>query len=107
MEALLALKSWMISTLPAAIGSAISLYIGKDKTSKMRKAEVLCVFVFGVALAHYFGGATIEYNNIDPNTLTADSIKVSIAVVGMGVLTNIMIQLPIAVEALRKKWIGE
>lgn len=107
MEALIALKSWIVSTIPAAIGSAISLYIGKDKTSKMRKAEIICVFFFGVALAHYFGGATIEYNDIDPQTLTADSIKVAIAVVGMGVLTNVMIQLPIAVEALRKKWIGE
>lgn len=107
MEALIALKAWLGATIPAAIGSALSLYVSKEKTASMSKLELMCVFMFGIALAHYLGGAAIEYSQLNEHGLIADAIKLTVGVLGMATLTNIMTQLPLAVEALRKKWIGE
>lgn len=107
MEALIALKAWIGASIPAAIGSALSIYVSKEKTSSMTKFELLCVFMFGIALAHYLGGAAIEYSKIDAHGLIADAIKLTVGLLGMATLTNIMIQLPLAIAAMRKKWIGE
>lgn len=107
MESLIALKAWLSATIPAAIGSALSLYVSKDKTSAMGKIEIFCVFLFGVALAHYLGGAAIEYSKLDAHGLIADAIKLTVGLLGMATLTNVMIQLPLAVEGLRKKWTGQ
>ena len=107
MEALLAIKAWIGATIPAAIGSALSIYVSKEKTATMTKLELFCVFMFGIALAHYLGGAAIEYSRIDAHGLIADAIKLTVGLLGMATLTNVMIQLPLAIAALRKKWIGE
>lgn len=92
--------------IPAAIGSLLSLYVSKEKTAAMQRWELFAVFMFGISLAHYLGGAAIEYSNIPPHGLISDAIKLTIGLLGMAVLTNVMTQLPYAVEALRKKWIG-
>jgi len=108
MEALLAkLSGWIGATLPAAIGSALSLYVSKEKTALMTRFELFIVFLFGIALAHYLGGAAIEYSNIKPNSIIADAIKLTVGLMGMATLTNIMAQLPLAIAAVRKKWLGE
>lgn len=106
MEALLAIKGWLISTIPAVIGSLLSLYVSKEKTASMKTWEVYFVFVTGISLAHYLGGAAIEYSHIDPHSFVADAIKLTVATLGMGTITNIFAQLPLAIEGLRKKWTG-
>jgi len=105
-EALLAIKGWIGAAIPAAIGSLLSLYVSKDKTANMKRWELFLVFCFGIALAHYLGGAAIEYSKIDPHSLTADSIKITVATFGMAIITNVFTQLPLAIEGLRKKWTG-
>lgn len=107
MEYLVAIKTWLSGLFPAAIGSALSLYIGKDKNSNMGKVELFAVFLFGIFIAHYLGGAGIEYSKIDHHSLTADAIKLTTGLIGMAVLTNLMVQIPLAFEAARKKWLGE
>ena len=107
MEALLAFKAWIGATIPAAIGSALSLYVSKDKTQTMSRVELVSVFMFGIALAHYLGGAAIEYSKLDPHGLIADAIKLTVGLLGMATLTNVMAQLPLAIAGLRKKWTGE
>jgi len=104
MEALIALKGWIGATIPAAIGSLLSLYVSKEKTAAMKRWELFFVFISGIALAHYLGGAAIEYSKIDPHGLIADAIKLTIGLLGMATITNIMTQIPLAVEGLRKKW---
>lgn len=107
MEFIVAIKTWASSSIPAAIGSLLALYVGREKNAKMTRIELFAVFIFGVALAHYLGGAAIEYTKIDHISLTADAIKLTVGLLGMAVLTNIFDQVPIAITALRKKWMGE
>ena len=64
------------------------------------------MFCFGIALAHYLGGAAIEYSKIDAHSITSDAIKLTIGLLGMATITNIFAQLPLAIEGLRKKWTG-
>lgn len=106
MEFLIALKGWIGASIPAAIGSLLSLYVGREKTANMKRWELFLVFCFGIALAHYLGGAAIEYSVINPHSLTADAIKLTIGLLGMATITNIFAQLPLAIEGLRKKWTG-
>ena len=108
MEALIAkLTGWIGAAIPAAIGSALSLYVSKDKTALMTRVELFVVFMFGIALAHYLGGAAIEYSNIKTDSIIADAIKLTVGLLGMSTLTNVMAQLPLAIAGLRKKWTGE
>lgn len=99
--------AWLWTVIPAAIGSALSLYLGKEKTALMTRIELLAVFAFGISIAHYLGGAAIEYSNINKLTIIADAIKFTVGLIGMATLTNVLVQIPLAVTAIRKKWLGE
>lgn len=107
MEGFIAFKAWLGATIPAAIGSLLALYVGREKTSAMKRSELFFVFISGIALAHYLGGAAIEYSKIDPHSLIADSIKLTIGLLGMATITNVSAQIPLAIEGLRKKWTGQ
>jgi hypothetical protein len=107
MEYIVTIKAWVSGIIPAAIGSLLSLFMSKEKAASMRKWELLAVFCFGVSLAHYLGGGVIEYNKIDPHGLVSDAIKFTIGMLGMASLASIMAQIPLIVEGLRKKFIGE
>ena len=108
MEAIMAKITALLSgIIPAAIGSALSLYVGKDKNKAMGRVELFIVFLFGIFLAHYIGGFAIEYSDIDHASISADAIKLTTGLIGMAVVTNLMVQIPLAFEAARKKWLGE
>ena len=92
--------------IPAAIGSALSLYVSREKTATMRNVELFFVFFAGILLAHYVGGAAIEYSNISQSSMIADTIKLTIGLIGMAFITNLVIQIPLAIESARKKWLG-
>ena len=106
MESLVVIKGWIAAHVPAAIGSGISLYVSREKTSAMTKIEMFGVFFAGIAIAHYIGGGTIEYFDINTESLTADAIKMTVGLVGMGLATNLVIQIPQILTAIRQKWIG-
>ena len=107
MEALVAIKGWIGASIPAAIGSLLSLYVSKEKTAAMKRWELFFVFLSGIALAHYLGGAAIAYSKINEHGIIADAIKLTIGLLGMATITNIFAQLPLAIEGLRKKWTGQ
>lgn len=108
MEVLFAkFSGWISATIPAAIGSLLSIFMNRDKAENMKKWELAAIFCFGIALAHYLGGAAVEYYHIDPHGLISDGIKFTIGLLGMASLASIMVQIPLAVEGLRKKFIGE
>lgn len=95
------------SLASAAIGSALSIYLQREKAEKMGKVEIALVFIFGVSIAHYLGGAAIEYWTVNPLSLVADAIKFTIGLFGMGMLSQAMIQIPDIVKAARKRFIGD
>ena len=97
---------WIISLVPAAIGSGLSLFLGKD-TKQLSYFVILSTFLFGIGLAHLLGGAAIEYWHIDPLSYIASSIQVSIGFMGMAILAELKLQLPVMISAIRKKFIGE
>ena len=101
------LGGWLSALFPAAIGSALSIFLGAEKMQQLSTFTKMCTFMFGVVLGHQVGGAAIEYWHIAPLSLTASSIQISVGFIGMAALAEAKIQLPIAITALRKKWLGE
>lgn len=99
------LTGWLGAIFPAALGSALAIYM--DKANKLTKLEIVCTWVFGANIAYILGGAAIEYWSIVPNSLIACSIQFTVGLMGMATLAQIMLQLPLIVSALRKKFIGE
>ena len=50
---------------PAAIGSALSIFMGAEKIKQLSAFTRLCTFAFGVILGHQIGGAArIEYRSV-------------------------------------------
>ncbi len=98
--------AWFWTLLPAAIGSALSLFLGKEKTESMKKTELVLTFLFGIAIAHWLGGAAIELSNLQKVTIIADAIKFTAGLIGMATLTNLLSQIPKIADALRRKYIG-
>jgi len=106
MEGILAkFSAWFWSIIPAAIGSALSLYFGKDKTLLMSRIELSMVFIFGISIAHYLGGAAVAYWAVQ-TSIIADAIKFTTGLIGMAALSHVLIQVPLVVTALRKKYFG-
>jgi hypothetical protein len=106
MEAFLTkLGAWFWSFIPAALGSALSLYFGKEKTLLMSRVELSMVFIFGISIAHYLGGSVIEYSGIHISII-ADAIKFTTGLIGMATLSHVLVQIPLAVTALRRKYLG-
>lgn len=106
MESLLVIKGWVLTHVPAFLGAGISLLVNKDKIKGMSNIEIYGIFFTGIILAHYIGGAIIEYYKIDPYSLTSDAITVTISAIGWSLLTVLISQLPAMFEAIRKKWFG-
>jgi K+-sensing histidine kinase KdpD len=97
------LSAWFWTIVPAAIGSALSLYLGKEKTALMTKLELLLVFLFGISIAHFLGGAAIAYLAVTVSIIS-DAIKFTVGLVGMAILSHVLEQSPLVVTALRKKY---
>lgn len=98
---------WLLSLIPAAIGSALSIFLGKEKMQGFSRFEIFCTFVFGVCLAHLLGGAAIEHWRINPLSFIASSIQVGIGFMGMAILAEAKLQVPLAITAIRRKLLGE
>jgi hypothetical protein len=104
---LIKVGGWLSALFPAAIGSALSIFLGADKMQQLSNFTKFTTFMFGVVLGHHVGGAAIEYWQINALSLTASSIQISVGFMGMAALAEAKIQIPIAITALRKKWLGE
>jgi hypothetical protein len=89
------IMAFMNALLPPAVGSAVSIYIGREKALLMSKLELFIVFVLGICIAHYMGGATARYFDIDieKNSLIVDAIKLTIGIYGMAIFTEFMAHL--------------
>jgi len=78
-----------ITSIASAIfGSALSLYFQKNKITNMKKLEITFVFISGVYLGHMAGSSIIEYWNISHESFIGDLIKFTVALFGMGILSQ-------------------
>jgi hypothetical protein len=87
--------------LPAIIGSFIAALMGNAKT----KLERVGYFFVGVATAHYGGGLLIDWYPFTSD-LAQDGVKFSIGVIGMGIVQQVLQQIPVVARSLRLKFIG-
>lgn len=89
-----------------AFGSLMALYFNRAQVKDMGNIERVFIFLCGVGIAHFLGGAAIEWWKIDPLSFIADALKFTIGLFGMSGLAQAFIQVPKAVDILRKKYIG-
>lgn len=101
------IAKYLSSILPSAIGSAIAIYINRKKLQDRPSYEWICSFFGGTYLGHSFGGGAIEYWSINYNSYSADSIKITVAIFSMAIITEVFIQLPDWLSAARQKWLGK
>lgn len=101
--ALAGILKWIAGIVPSAIGSALSLKFSGCRGSIL---EILIMFVAGLCLSYYLGGATIEYFNIQHPSFVADAVKLTWGLFGMGVVNQLYIQIPEIFSALRRKFAG-
>lgn len=91
-----AVLKWLF---PAALGSAIAVFIGERSTP----GKSMIMFVGGSSVASIFGGGIIEHWNIPIGMIQA-SIYLACGLWGMGVIIQIYQQLPVAVNKLIDKY---
>jgi hypothetical protein len=108
MEGFLAkLGGWLIGLIPAALGSAFSLFIDESKTKNLSKFIIFCTFGFGLIIGYIFGGAIADYFKISHDTFFAFSLKFTVGAMGIGTLVEVKGQIALAITAIRKRYLGE
>jgi hypothetical protein len=89
--------------VPAVFGAAISLrFLGNTINVWQRWAA----FAGGAVTAFYVGQGAAEYMHITTPKVASLMIFVS-GVAGMAVMQALFTEIPAAITALRRKWIGE
>lgn len=101
METSAAILAFCKTMLPAFLGAMVASIIGKARTKTAR----FVAFIVGLLIAHYGGGAAIEWLGVTSIAMQ-DMVKFSIGVFGMGIAEQIEYQIPIAIRALRVKFFG-
>ena len=98
---------WLYNIFPLILGSAISVFVGRKKMAELSKQDIWLTFIFGIGIAWLFGGVMLNYFDVDKKSDEARAIYGAIAFIGMAILTEVQIQVPLAITAMRKKWLGE
>lgn len=93
---ILAVFKWLF---PAALGSAIAVFIG-EKSSPYKS---MFMFVCGCLISSIFGGGIIEHWGIPVGMIQA-SIYLSCGLWGMGLIIQIYRQIPVAVSKIIDKY---
>lgn len=101
------LGAWLVAIIPAALGSAFSLFIDRDKMATLSKFAILSTFAFGLIIGWIFGGAVNEHFKIAYDSFVAFATQFIIGWMGIAALVEIKGQLGSAITAIRKKWLGE
>ena len=98
---------WFYNIFPLILGSAISVFVGRKKMQELSNRDIWLTFFFGIGIAYLFGEVAIHYFGVEGESGEARAIYGTIAFIGMAVLTEAQIQVPLAITAVRKKWLGE
>ena len=105
------ITSWFANMLPVLAGS---IYAFISNNQELNKYKAAATFVLGTYIAFTFSRGVIENFSIDPLSYIAYSIHIVCglfilqAIAQMFIQVPIMVaEIPIALRALRKKWLGE
>lgn len=98
---------WLYNIFPLVLGSAISVFVGRKKMQELSNRDIWLTFFSGIGIAWLAGGVALNYFDVDKTSDEAKAIYGAIAFMGMAILTEAQIQIPLAITAMRKKWIGE
>lgn len=97
-----AIFKFFVSTLPAAIGSFVSLRFMPDSLSK--KERFLSLFS-GYFLGSYFGRGLVEYLGIQSGHIE-DAVIFGVALFGLSFVSHAMLEMQPFLHALRKRFVG-
>ena len=94
--------AFLKTLIPGAAGAAVSLWF---RPASLSPLSLLWYLLCGGFVAHYIGGAIVEWRALDG--LIADAVKFVTGVHGLGFLVVINSQLPSFVASIRKRFIGD
>jgi hypothetical protein len=88
------LSGWFSSIF----GSALALYFSRSKVAEMKKWEIFFVFIAGILIGHWIGGAIASHFSIAPSDIISDGVKLAMALTGMGFLAKLHEKAPELLE---------
>lgn len=92
--------TWFATLLPAIVGSAISLRLSAENASYWSR---LFSFLFGVALAHFVGGAIVDSFGINKDTMVDEAVILASGIFGMTTATELTKQIPEIAKGLTER----
>jgi len=87
--------------LPAAIGSALAVFIDNTEITYKRK---IGLFFFGAFISIFVGGAIVEHYHITSSAVQG-LIYFGLGVWGMGIVIQVSKQIPEAITNIREKYL--
>jgi membrane associated rhomboid family serine protease len=100
MELIIAKLSSLSGWIFGAFGSALALFFGRKSMADMKRWEIAFIWVAGVFISHIVGGAIVEYYDITLSSFIADTIKMTMGMVGMGALAKLHERIPQIVDKI-------
>lgn len=99
------IMAWTSAIYPAVLGSALAIF--NSDVTKLTRTKMLLTFWFGANTAYFAGGAAVEYFQIIPTSYIGAFILFATGFMGMGILAELMLQVPLITVIIRKKFFGE
>ena len=97
-----ALLKFFGTTLPAAIGSFVSL---RFMPNELTKKERFLSLISGYFLGSYFGRGIVEYLEIKSGHIE-DAVIFGVALFGLSFVSNAMVEIQPLLRALRRRFVG-
>lgn len=97
---------WMLGIISAALGSAFSIFLERDQPLLSTKVRVLA-FIFGLCIGFLLGSAFNEWQKIQPGSFIGFTVQFVLGWAGIAILTEAKLQIPLAISAIRRKYLGD
>lgn len=92
--------AWVLGLLPAALGSALSLYYKKKEDPPLSRTGAFIIFFLGIGIGHLLGNGTIELANIDQKSFVATCIIMTWGLFGLALIQELYNLLPKITKAV-------
>ena len=102
------LASLAAKLAPSAVGAVIALRFNtRDISAPARAFAVVC----SLAIGHYVGGGVVDYLALllgrPPPEMMANCAHMGAAVFGLSLIASVTAEIPKAIAALRRKFLGD
>jgi len=97
---------WVLGLISAALGSAFSIFLERDKPLLSTKVRILA-FLFGLCIGFLLGSAFNEWQDIPAGSFIGFTVQFVLGWAGIAILTEAKLQIPLAISAIRRKYFGE